>query len=307
MQKLLAIVGPTASGKSLIALHAAGVMGGEIVSADSRQIYKYLDIGTAKPSLEDRRRIPHYFVDIFNPDKEYSAGEFGRDARVQIQQIGSRGKTPILVGGSGLYVKAVVDGFFEGPGKDPETRLRLENRLKEEGPESLVRTLRAVDPSTAAAMDITKPRRIIRALEVFYITGKPLSQFHREQSTTPPFEVVQVGFSWPRELLYKRINDRVNFMFSAGLIEELERLRAMGYSLAMNALNTVGYREVFDYLSGKTDMEETIELVKRNSRRFAKRQMTWFRSDRRIRWIRTDETRTIDELVDQVREQFIGS
>jgi tRNA dimethylallyltransferase len=223
---------------------------------------------------------------------------------LEVQQISSRGKTPLLVGGSGLYVKAVVDGFFDGPGKDPEIRLRLENQMKEEGPESLLHTLQTVDPLIAATMEVSKPRRIIRALEVYYITGKPLSQFHREQSTAPPFEVVQIGFSWPRELLYRRINERVDFMFAEGLIEEVERLRTMGYSPTMNALNTVGYKEVFDYLSGKMGKDETVELVKRNSRRFAKRQLTWFRSDTRIRWIRTDENKTTTELISRIKREL---
>ncbi len=304
MPKLLAIVGPTASGKSLISLLLADQLGGEIVSADSRQIYKYLDIGTAKPSLEDRRKVPHHFIDILEPNQDYNAGQFGIEARLRIQEIISRGKVPILVGGSGLYVKAVVDGFFEGPGKDPEIRLQLENRLKEEGGASLLHTLLKVDPASAMTMETSKPRRIIRALEVFYITGKKLSEFHREQSTPPPFNAVQVGLMWRRESLYERINERVDWMFSEGLIDEVERLRAMGYSVTLNSLNTVGYKEVYEFLQGQQTKEKAIELIKRNSRRFAKRQLTWFRSDQRINWIRADEGSTTFELARLAIDEF---
>ena len=304
MLKLLAIVGPTASGKSALAIRVALEKGGEIVSADSRQIYKYLDIGTAKPSPEDRRKVPHHFIDILNPDVDYSAGEFGRDARREIQKIIDRGSLPILVGGSGLYVKAVVDGFFEGPGKDPETRERFENLLKSEGPEALLRTLQSVDPESASGMDITKPRRIIRALEVYSITGKPLSQLHTEQSTALPFGVVQVGLAWPRDTLYDRINQRTDWMFSEGLIDEVKRLQAAGYSPSLNSLNTVGYKEVFEFLSGKLIREDAIELVKRNSRRFAKRQLTWFRADKRIRWVKRDKTTSTESLADEVLKEF---
>ncbi len=304
MPKLLAIVGPTASGKSIAALQIAAGIGGEIVSADSRQVYKYLDIGTAKPSPEDRRKVPHHFVDFLSPETEYSAGEFGRDARGRIGEIFGRGGVPILVGGSGLYVKGVVDGFFEGPGKDPEIRLQLEAREKEEGAGALLETLRTVDPQSASLMGVSKPRRIIRALEVYYITGKPLSQYHNEQSSAPPFEVVQVAFSWPRDMLYDRINRRVDWMFSEGLVDEVERLRKMGYTAATNALNTVGYKEVFGLLAGKLGKDETIELVKRNSRRFAKRQLTWFKADKRIQWLRVNDNTGPADMTSEVLKVF---
>ncbi len=296
MSKLLAIVGPTCSGKSALAMILASRLHGEIVSADSRQIYKYLDIGTSKPSLEDRRNVPHHFVDMLDPAEEYSAGTFGVEARKTIEEIVSRHRQPILVGGSGLYVKGVIDGFFEGPAKDPEVREMLEERLRNEGGQGLLETLQRVDPVSAVAMDSSKPRRIIRALEVFYITGKPISQHHREQPRTMWMECVQVGIEWPRADLYARIDNRVDRMFDQGLLEEVKQLQAKGFKRTLNALNSVGYKEVFDFLEGKTSQDEMVALIKRNTRRFAKRQLTWFRADKRMRWIKADSQTEVQEL-----------
>lgn len=296
MPKLLAIVGPTASGKTRLSLALAEQMGGEILSADSRQIYKHMDIGTAKPTREERKNIPHYFIDILDPREEYNAGAFGTDARQRIADIIRRKKIPILVGGSGLYIKSVIDGFFEGPGKDPEIRAQIEARMNKEGIENLLSALQKVDPLTASHMEVSKPRRIMRALEVYYSTGKPISQLHAEQASVPSFEVVQFGLQWERERLYNRINERVDSMFSHGLIEEVEDLRSKGYTRELNALNTVGYKEVFEYLEGKFDRNRLINLVKQNTRRFAKRQLTWFRTDSRINWIDVDETSSTDDI-----------
>ncbi len=296
MSKLLAIVGPTCSGKSALAMILASRLHGEIVSADSRQIYKYLDIGTSKPSLEDRRNVPHHFVDMLDPAEEYSAGTFGVEARKTIEEIVSRHRQPILVGGSGLYVKGVIDGFFEGPAKDPEVREMLEERLRNEGGQGLLETLQRVDPVSAVAIDSSKPRRIIRALEVFYITGKPISQHHREQPRTTWMECVQVGIEWSRADLYARIDKRVDRMFDQGLLEEVKQLQAKGFKRTLNALNSVGYKEVFDFLEGKTSQDEMVALIKRNTRRFAKRQLTWFRADKRMRWIKADSQTEVQEL-----------
>jgi tRNA dimethylallyltransferase len=300
MKKLLAIVGPTASGKSELALSLSIRLDGEIISADSRQCFKLLDIGTSKPTKEDQKRVPHHFVDILDPDEDYNAGKFGSDARRTIMEIVARGKQPILVGGSGLYLKAVIDGFFDGPGRDPEIRSGLEARLKTDGANDLMKELLRVDPVSASVMELSKPRRIVRALEVYHITGKPLSAFHREQSSAPPFETVQLGLEWERARLYERINKRVDLMLSCGLVEEVKRLSDQGYGPGLNALNTVGYKEVFDYFKGKTSYDEMVELMRRNTRRFAKRQLTWFRNDKRIRWVRLDNTMSLAQISDAV-------
>lgn len=301
---VLAIVGPTASGKTPASLLLAERLNGEIISADSRQIYKYLDIGTAKPTRAERRRVKHYFVDMLEPDEEYSGGRFGKEARGVVENVLKRGKLPILVGGSGLYVKSVVDGLFEGPGKDPEVRARLEEQLAREGVKSLFEALKKVDASAAARMTEVKPRQVIRALEVYYITGKPISEFHAEQETKPDFRAIQVGLKWEREELYNRINQRVDRMISKGLVEEVRGLRIKGYDRRLNALNTVGYREVFDYLEGLCNLGDTIALMKQNTRRFAKRQLTWFRADKRIRWVPMPRTKTLSEAAREIEEIF---
>ena len=306
MKKLLAIVGPTGSGKSQLGLILANRLDGEIISADSRQIYRFLDIGTSKPSRSDQEKIPHHFIDSLDPREEYSAGAYGREARGTIIEIAGRNKQPILVGGSGLYVKAVIDGFFDGPGKDVELRNQLETRLKEGGSSALLANLQKVDPESAATMDASKPRRIIRALEVFYITGKPLSEFHKEQSSAAPFETVEFGIQWERSRLYERIDQRVEAMLEQGLVDEVRRLKSDGYDRNLNALNSVGYKEVFDYFDGDIEYEEMIESMKRNTRRFAKRQLTWFRADRRIKWITIDDSTPLERVADRVAQAFLA-
>lgn len=301
---VLAVVGPTASGKTTVSLLLAERLSAEVVSADSRQIYKHLDIGTAKPTRADRRRVKHYFVDILEPHQEYSAGQFGQEARRVIEKVLKRGRLPILVGGSGLYVKSVIDGLFEGPGKDPVVRARLEEQLDHEGVEGLFETLKKVDPAAAAKMTEVKRRQVIRALEVYYITGKPISEFHAEQETKPRFKAIQVGLKWGREELYERISQRVDRMISDGLVDEVRGLRIKGYDRRLNALNTVGYKEVFDYLERLRNLGDTIALIKQNTRRFAKRQLTWFRADKRIRWVPMSRTKTLSDAAREIEEIF---
>lgn len=258
---------------------------GEIVSADSRQVYKLLDIGTAKPSPADRRRIRHHFVDELLPDRDFNAGEFGLQGRDRIDQIIRRHRLPIIVGGSGLYVQSLIDGFFEGPGADKEYRAFLEHRLAMEGIAALIEALKEIDPEAASRIDPTKPRRIIRALEVFHLTGKRLSELHREKRVTIDFHFAMYGLEWQRSLLYQRIDARCNMMLQNGLLKEVEELERKGYSDALNSLNTVGYAEAFAYRRGEIGYDELVRLFKQNSRRYAKRQLTWFRKDRRICWI----------------------
>lgn len=282
---ILGIVGPTASGKTPVSILLAELLNGEIVSADSRQVYRQLNIGTAKPGPEELERVRHHFINILDITQEYSAGVFGQEARQVIGDIIRRGKLPILVGGSGLYVKAVVDGLFDGPGKDPEVRARIEEQLANEGLQALYERLRRVDPNTAERMKEVKARQVVRALEIYRITGKPISEFHAGHAMKPEFDVVQIGLEWSRKELYTRIEDRVDSMMRDGLVDEVRHLKGKGYERRLNALNSVGYREVFDFLEGLTDEHEMIRLIKQNTRQFAKRQLTWFRSDKRIQWI----------------------
>ncbi len=306
-KKVLAIVGPTGSGKTKLSLIVAEKLNGEIISADSRQVYRYMDIGTAKPPLEERERIKHYFIDELNPDEEFNAGVFGEKGREIIEDIFSRGKVPIVVGGSGLYIKSLIDGFFEGPGADWELREILYKKANELGKEVLYEELKKVDPISAEKIHPNNLKRVIRALEVFYITGKPISQLQQTIKPEIDFKTIQVGLNWDRKKLYKRIEQRVDEMIKAGLIDEVKKLRELGYDKNLNSLQTVGYKEVFDYLDGLISYDEMIRLIKRNSRRYAKRQLTWFRQDKRIIWLDVDEYTDFNELAEKVAQIYRAS
>jgi len=284
-RNVLVLVGPTASGKSSVAMMLSEALGCEIISADSRQVFKYLDIGTAKPSIDDRRRIIHHFIDVLTPDGDFNAGQFGEQGRRIIDQIFARSRTPLVVGGSGLYVKSLIDGLFAGPGADPEYREFLDGRLAREGIEALREDLRRVDPDSAIRIDATKPRRIIRALEVHHTTGIPLSAAQSDSPISINFRPILFGLDWERKIMYDRINRRCEQMVESGLVQEVRELERRGYKSDLNSLNTVGYKEAFALLRGECTTAEMLERFKQNSRRYAKRQLTWFRHDRRIRWI----------------------
>ncbi len=302
--KVLVLVGPTCSGKTAISIVLASMLQGEIISADSRQVYKYLDIGTAKPTPDEQASIKHHFVDELLPDQDFNAGEFGERGRELIQGILQRHKLPIVVGGSGLYVRSVIDGFFDGPDADGEFREAMEQHVKAGRIGFLVEELRKVDPESAATIDPTKPRRIIRALEVYHLTGNSLSSLHRLKKVQIEFEPVLFGLKWKREELYGRIEKRCERMISAGLLNEVEHLEGMGYDTTLNALNTVGYAEAFAYRRGETSYEEFLELFKQNSRRYAKRQMTWFRKDNRIHWIEMGEEKKAAGVIEEIASLF---
>lgn len=299
-KSVIVIVGPTASGKTRLSILLARRVKGEIISADSRQIYRQLDIGTAKPGREERAEIQHHFIDILEPDEEYSAGRYGRETDETIGNILARGKTPILVGGSGLYVKAAIDGLFEGPERDPELRDRLEQERREEGIEGLMKKLEEVDPRTAAVMKKEpKVRRIMRALEVFYATGQPISRLHAEQPRKKAFDAMQIGITWERRTLYERVERRVDAMMEAGFLDEVKTLTRR-YPHPLNALNTVGYKELRDHLDGRLTLDQAIDLVKRNTRRFAKRQLTWFTADKRILWSGVSSEDDLEEIARRI-------
>jgi tRNA dimethylallyltransferase len=297
---VLVLAGPTASGKTAVSLPLAERLGAEIISADSRQIYRYMDIGTAKPTTEERARVMHHFVDFLNPDQDYNAGEFGVQGREEIERIFSRGHVPLVVGGSGLYIRSLVDGFFDGPPADPDLRASIEKQFAGGGTAALLEELKRVDPVFAERVDPTKPRRMIRALEVHRLTGRPISQLHEELRVEIPFAVRLFGLRWSKPDLHQRINARCRGMLDQGLEDEVEALVRMGYGPGLNALNTVGYAEVFAMREGKLKQEEMLELFSRNTRRYAKRQMTWFRRDERIRWIDMGERTPIDEVVERI-------
>ncbi|MGA7161950.1 MAG: tRNA (adenosine(37)-N6)-dimethylallyltransferase MiaA [Bacteroidota bacterium] len=297
---ILVIVGPTASGKSLLALEIARRIPAEIISADSRQIYQYLTIGTAKPSRDELKKVKHYFVDEILPDQHFSAGEFGSAGRKRVEEILNRNKLPLVVGGTGLYIRALVDGLFSGPGRKENIREELEARLESEGTATLLEELRRVDPEAAARMLPSNQRRIIRALEVFYATGKPISQHHGEQEQKQFFNSICVGLQWDRKKLYERINSRVDAMLAAGFLDEVKDLLSRGYGDGYKSLQTVGYKEALAFLRKEIDYERMVELMKQNTRRFAKRQLTWFRKDKRIRWFDIEEEGEIFPIAGEV-------
>ena len=234
----------------------------------------------------------------------YNAGEYGLEARAAIEKLLKQKKQPILVGGSGLYVRAVIDGFFEGPGKNPEIRDQLENEARQRGSQYLYERLKKVDPVSAAKMDPTKVRRVIRALEVYEATGRPISDLHSAQEITVPFETRQFGLDWNRKELYARIERRVDDMITNGLLDEVQRLIERGYARAVNAMNTVGYKEAFDFLEGKISQEEMLRLIKQNTRHFAKRQLTWFRTDKRITWIPVHNDSDWSDLAEKIKKEI---
>jgi tRNA dimethylallyltransferase len=297
---ILIIVGPTASGKTSLALEIARRMPAEIISADSRQVYQYLTIGTAKPTPDELKKVKHYFVDAILPDQHFSAGEFGIDGRKFIDTIVKQKKLPIVVGGTGLYIRSLVDGLFTGPGRKEDVREELEARLESDGSETLLEELRGVDPEAAARMLPSNQRRIIRALEVYYATGKPISQHHNEHEYKKLFNSVFVGLQWERKKLYDRINSRVERMLAAGFLDEVKGLLSRGYDDRYKSLQTVGYKEAFAFLRKEISYERMVELMKQNTRRFAKRQLTWFRRDARIRWFDIEEENEIPRIAEQV-------
>jgi tRNA dimethylallyltransferase len=301
------IVGPTASGKTGVALRLAEILGGEILSADSRQIYRYLDVGTAKPTPAQRELVRHHFIDELTPEAEFNAGKFGELGRKAVDQIFARGRLPIVTGGSGLYIRSLIDGLFEGPGADPEFREGLEERIRRNGLPDLLEELQRLDPLTASRIDPTKPRRVIRALEVIHATGRSLSSHQAAAKVELNFVPVLFGLLWEKKELYRRIDDRCDRMVSGGLLEEAAALERRGYDVSLNALNTVGYKEAFAVLRGELAPEEMMAEFRKNTRRYAKRQMTWFRRDSRIRWIRMNEQTAEEEVAEVIAREFCAA
>lgn len=281
--RLISIVGPTAVGKTAKAIELAEILGTEILSADSRQFYREMTIGTAKPSADELARVKHHFIDTHTVTDFYSAGAFERDAVDLLAQLFETHDTVVITGGSGLYLKAVWQGFDEMPEVEEGVRDQLNEEYATAGLEPLLAELKAADPLYYEQVDRHNHQRVIRALEVIRSTGMPFSGFRQNQPTVErPFTNVKIGLEMEREQLYTRIDQRMDAMIAAGLFEEAERLYPHRH---MNALQTVGYKEIFDYLEGKYDKAEAIRLLKRNSRRYAKRQLTWFKADAEIIWL----------------------
>ena len=285
--KLLVIAGPTGSGKSELAVRLAEQVGGEIVNADSMQIYRGMDIGTAKPSAEERARVPHHLLDIVSPDLNFTASDFRREAAAAIADIDRRGKRTILVGGTGLYIRALLEGLVDSPTGDPELRRQFADLPGEE----LLRRLSLVDPETATRLHPNDRVRIIRALEVFAQTGRPISAFRSEHAFSGTYyDALKMAIKVERPELYRRIELRVERMMQEGLVDEVGSLLALGYTREMKAMRSIGYKEIAAYLAGETTLNEAVDLIKRDTRRYAKRQMTWFGKENDIYWLEYPET-----------------
>ena len=279
---LLAVVGPTGIGKTALGIQLAKHFNTEIVSADSRQFFKEMEIGTAVPSKEELEQAPHHFIQhksIFEP---YSVGDFEKEALSLLEDLFQKKDVVVMVGGSGLYVDAVISGLDEFPEVDPEIRSKLNRRLEDEGLESLQKELEQKDPEYYKSVDLENPHRLIRALEVCVASGKPFSSFLDKPRAARPFKSFYIGIDAPRETIYERINTRVDLMMEAGLLREAENLYA---NKDLNALQTVGYKELFEYIEGNCSLEFAISEIKKNTRRFAKRQLTWLRKNDAILWV----------------------
>ncbi len=287
---LIVIVGPTAIGKTALSLQMASYFDTEILSADSRQFYKEMNIGTAKPSPKELASVRHHFIDSHSIREGYSVGKYEEDAIQLLNELFLTKQVLLLLGGSGLYIKAICEGLDEMPETKPEIREQLKQQYQKEGLETLQIQLKNLDPAHYESVDLQNPHRVIRALEVCLSTGKPYSSFRTEQKTERDFQIHKIGLERPREELYQRIESRVDEMLAQGLLEEVKNLSDWK---SAQALQTVGYTEIFGYLEGKYDWEEAIRLLKRNSRRYAKRQMTWFKKDQEIKWFHPSETATI--------------
>jgi tRNA dimethylallyltransferase len=300
------LVGPTAVGKTDLSLCLSQKLPVEIVSADSRQIYQYLDIGTAKPSKDILRRLPHHFVSLLKPDEYYSAGQFGVDSRKVIDQIFSRGKLPLVVGGSGLYLKALLEGFFIGNQINLKIRQSLQHRLLREGSKALYQDLLRVDQKSADKIHPHNSSRILRALEIYLATGESLSDLQKTTIPAPDFIPLKFGIVKERVLLYHDIEQRVDGMFQQGLLKEVANILDMGYEKNLNSLNTVGYKEVIQFLNGEIDYDNCVRLIKLNSRHYAKRQLTWFRSDKDIEWHQIEDKGDLAVVADAMIKKYHG-
>jgi tRNA dimethylallyltransferase len=285
--KLLVLSGPTGSGKSELAVRIAEKIGGEIVNADSMQVYRGLDIGTAKPSADELARVPHHLLSFITPDLNFTASDFRREAAAAIADIDSRGKKALVVGGTGLYIRALLEGLVDSPTGDPELRLGFAGIPGEE----LLQRLHLVDPETASRLHHNDRLRIIRALEVFSQTGRPISEFRAEHAFSGSYYLpLKMAIRVERQELYRRINLRVEQMLQDGLVAEVTAQLAQGYGRDLKALRCIGYKEISAFLSGEIALDEAVSLIKRDTRRYAKRQMTWFGKEKDIYWLEYPES-----------------
>lgn len=297
---LIAVVGPTAIGKTAAAITLAQHYDTEIISADSRQFYREMSIGTAKPTADELAQAIHHFVDSHSINQLFNVGDLEVQGLSKLEKIFGEHEVAIMAGGSGLYVNAITKGFDDLPQIDSDVRKELNSLYTEQGIGTLQQELSVADPEYYAQVDVNNPQRLIRALEVYRSTGKPFSSYRTGSSKQRPFKTIMIGLELPREQLYERINHRVDLMMQAGLLEEVRSLLPYRH---LNALNTVGYSELFNHLDGLTDLTTAVGLIKQNTRRFAKRQLTWFKRDRDTQWFAPTNIPAIIDHIDKVIRQ----
>jgi len=298
--QIVVIVGPTAVGKTAMVLHLAARLPVEVISCDSMQVYRYLDIGTAKPSLEEQRAVPHHLIDVVDPDEDFDAGRYRQMAAAAIANVVRRGRIPLIVGGTGLYLRALLHGLIPRAPQDPEVRARLRRLAAKHGGAFLHQRLQAVDPQAAAKIHPHDLVRLIRGLEIWETTGRPPSQLYGEHGfRRRHYRVLKIGLQRPRSELYQRIERRVEEMMAQGLLEEVEELLRRGYGPELKSMQGLGYRHMVQCLHGSWSLEVAVEKLQRDTRRYAKRQMTWFRSDSGIRWFAPGDAETTAALIEE--------
>jgi tRNA dimethylallyltransferase len=305
---VIAILGPTGSGKSDLALRVAAEFAGEVVNCDSLQIYRHFDFGTAKLPVEARRGVPHHLIDVLDPDQLFTAGEYARMARAVLEDISARGRLPVVAGGTGFYLRALLDGLFAGPERDQALRDRLAERERRR-PGSLHRLLGRFDPPAAQRIHPNDLPKLTRALEVCLLTRRSVTEMYREgRDALEGYRALKIGLSPPRQQLYERLDQRAAQMFQSGLVEEVRGILARGFAASVKPFESHGYRQAIQFLAGELNLKEAIFYAQRNTRRYAKRQMTWFRQEPGMEWFTGfgDEPKTQQAVVDRAR-QFLAS
>lgn len=312
MRPLIILTGPTAVGKTSLSIRLAKAVGGEIISADSMQVYRHMDIGSAKISPEEMDGVPHHLIDVLDPDEEFNVTLFQKMAKEAMEEIYSHGNIPIVVGGTGFYIQALLyDIDFKESGEDTFIREELEKLAAEKGGEFLHEMLRDIDPESAEEIHANNQKRVIRAIEYFRQTGERISEHNkREKQKKPPYDFLYYVINTDRALLYERIDQRVDLMLEQGLVEEVRRLEAMGCTRDMVSMQGLGYKEILDYLQEKCTLEEAVYILKRDTRHFAKRQITWFKREKDVRWISlpdfdNDQDKVLEKLLEDISKMYV--
>lgn len=308
---LVVLLGPTAVGKSRIALLVAKHFGTEILTADSRQVYRGMDIGTDKPTAEERQGVPHRLIDLADPGETFNAGWYRRVAREEIDRLYAANRLPLVVGGTGLYIRTLIRGLCSAPAADPLVREDLKKLREAEGRDSLYAELTRVDPETAARLHPNDESKMIRALEVYRLSGRPMSTMHHEHRfQETPFSALLIGLQRPKETLYRRIEERIDWQLTHGMVEETRSLLGQGYGRELGSMKGLGYRQVGAYLANEYDYPEMVRRFKRDTRRFAKRQMTWFRSESGVAWLSIEDNEPYEQTAGRVVariKQFVSA